>query len=550
MSETSARVTLVQPSDGVCYWEGRTTKRMPLGLAYIAASCVKAGHEVMVVDASLHDLSIDQTVELALKNDPHVIGLTCTTPLYHQAVEIISRIKKLSPRTVIVVGGPHVSALPQATLETSETDFVCIGEGEESMPAIIDCVMKGEDPSKIVGIAYNWETHQGQSQTRRNKVGERDRVKFAPPFDLNIMPIPARELFEYAEYHDMSRGKVGAQTGAMFSRGCPGKCAFCGAADTIVRWRAVENVLDEMQVIEKLGIPNLFVMDDTFTVNRQRVLKLSRGIVERGIKLNISVQLRLDQIDKEVCDAMYASGIRYVHPGIESGNETIIKAIGKGPKESKEHMRTKIRLLQQYDWTVRCSYVFGMPGETEDQILETIDFAAELGADENAFSLLVPYPDSPLWAYAKRQGKVHDKMDFSNFLYYHKIGCNLSAVPTDRLLALHEFAYDYVGNPAYNFTDSSISSGNRPHIPANVLKRNDEREASAPLNPTKDYQRVSRVERTTDNCVTDGHESSETRKGDGNTASPSGVRMSAKEAFAVYLEKHPIGTIEEKSVLA
>ena len=66
-------------------------------------------------------------------------------------------------------------------------------------------------------------------------------------------------------------------------------------------------------------------------------------------------------------------------------------------------MRVKIRLLQEYNWRIRNSYVFGMPGETEKQILETIEFAKELGADENAFSILVPYPDSPLWNYAKQK---------------------------------------------------------------------------------------------------------------------------------------------------
>ena len=220
-----ARISLVQPSDGICYWEGRTTKRMPLGLAYVAAACESAGHHILVVDASLHDLSVEDTVERALANDPQVVGITCTTPLYHQAVAIISQIKKLSPETVVVIGGPHVSALPRATLETSETDFVCVGEGEESMPAIIDCVMKSGDPRDIVGIMYKWRGYEGQTQTRRNKIRE-SRDTHAPAVDLNKIPIPARELFEYTRYGDVSRGKEGPQTGAMFSRGCPGKCAF------------------------------------------------------------------------------------------------------------------------------------------------------------------------------------------------------------------------------------------------------------------------------------------------------------------------------------
>ena len=264
---------------------------------------------------------------------------------------------------------------------------------------------------------------------------------------------------------DYARDVNETQAAAMFSRGCPGKCAFCGAADTLVRWRNIDNILDELELIQSMGVNNVFIMDDTYTSNKKRVLELSKRIVERGIKLKFSVQLRLDQIDREVCDAIFESGVRYVGPGIESGNEQIIKAIGKGPRESKDYMRAKIRLLQEYDWRVRCSYVMGMVGETEEQIMETIEFAKELAADENAFSILVPYPDSPLWETAKKMGKVDDYMDFSKFLYYHEIGCNLSAVSTERLLELHEFAYEYVGNPAYKLDDNSVSSGHRPHIP-------------------------------------------------------------------------------------
>jgi len=215
-------------------------------------------------------------------------------------------------------------------------------------------------------------------------------------------------------------------------------------------------------------------MDDTYTSQRKRVLDLSRRITDSGVRLSISVQLRLDQIDKEICDALWLSGVRYVGPGIESGNEDIIRQIGKGPRESKDEMRRKVAILKQYPWTVRCSYVMGMPGETEAQILETIDFARELGADENAFSIVVPYPDSPLWSLVMAKGLVSEDMDFSRFLYYHEIGCNLSAVPTERLLELHEHAYKTVGSPAYKLEDNSVSSGHRPHLPYRLQPKDEE----------------------------------------------------------------------------
>ncbi|MFZ4854800.1 MAG: B12-binding domain-containing radical SAM protein [Desulfuromonadaceae bacterium] len=462
---TKSRICLIYPSDGLCYkFQRARTKRMPLGLAYIAASLIQAGHEVSVVDGALHDLSTEETVDRALAADPHFIGVSCTTPIYHRAVEIIALAKQRKPDVTVIIGGPHVSALPEATLDTCKADFVCIGEGEESARDIVEHVLLGKDPSNIPSIAYNWNGKRGHNRHYRLRLGQKKADTFQS-MELDSIPYPARSVFEWEKYMDFGRDVVEPQTTAMFSRGCIGKCSFCGAADTLIRWRSVENVLGELELIQSMGIKNIFLTDDSYTVNRNRVLALSKGIVERGIHLNMGVQLRLDQLDEEICDAMYASGIRYVGPGIESGNEEIIKQIGKGPKESKKAMRSKIRLLQKYDWKIRNSYVMGMPGETETQIMDTIEFAKELGADENAFSIVVPYPDSPLWQIALARGLVHDKMDFSKFLYYHEIGCNLSAVSTEKLLELHEFAYEYVGNPSYRLGDDAVSSGNRPHIP-------------------------------------------------------------------------------------
>ena len=415
------KVALVNPNDAECYAMSRArARRFPLGQAYVAAALLRAGHDVSAVDASAEGLSEDGVLDrLRGLGDLDFVGIGGTTPLWSQMVRLTRGAQALGAK--VILGGPHVSALPGPSAETSGADFVCVGEGEETVVAVVE----GREPP---------------AKPYRTKVSQRaaDTVK---AIDLDACPIPARYLYDHSRYVDPARGVESAQTGAMFSRGCPGKCAFCGAADTLVRWRNLDNVLEELHQVEAAGIPNVFVMDDTYTSQRRRVLNLSRRIVEEGVRLRLGVQLRLDQVDEEVCDALYASGVRHVGPGIESGSERVMRAIGKGPRESKAHAREKVALLKRYDWLVRCSYVFGMPGETEAEMLETIEFAKELGADESAFSILTPYPDSPLWAVALERGLVDPYMDFDRFLYYHSVGCNLSAVPTERLLELHELAY-------------------------------------------------------------------------------------------------------------
>ena len=445
MIAMSKRFTIINPNDAACYtFSKNRVKRIPLGQAYVAASLEKNGHSVSVIDGSADELTEEEIVQRAVSQNPDFIGIGGTTPLYSQISSLSKKIKKALPNVPILLGGPHVSALPVPSLDTSAADFVCIGEAEDSVVAIVN----GTEPSKIPGIAFKAGDQGVITDKYRLRLNQPVKTTIKA-IDLNVCPIPARHLYDHSRYVDAGRGILTPQTGAMFSRGCPGKCAFCGAADTLVRWRNLDNVIDELKQIEAMGVPNLFVMDDTYTNQKKRILELSKRIVEEGIKLNISVQLRLDQIDKEICDAMYTSGVRYVGPGIESGSEKIMKAIGKGPRESKAHMREKIKLLKEYDWSIRCSYVFGMVGETEADILETIEFAKELAATENAFSILTPYPDSPLWDIALKMGKVDEYMDFDRFLYYHTVGCNLSEVSTERLLELHELAYKTVKSTTY-----------------------------------------------------------------------------------------------------
>ena len=348
--------------------------------------------------------------------------------------------------------------MPIPSLNTSAADFICIGEAEESVVSIVNYAHGTGPLWLIAGIAYREGDKVIVTQNYRLRLNQSkdDTIKAV---DLNVCPIPARHLYDHSKYVDHARGFYESQTGAMFSRGCPGKCSFCGAADTLVRWRNTDNIIEELKQVQAMGIPNLFVMDDTYTNQKKRILDLSQRIVDNGIDLNISVQLRLDQIDKEVCEAMYKSGVRYVGPGIESGSPRIMKAIGKGPFETREHMKEKIKLLQEYDWSIRCSYVFGMVGETEEDIMMTIDFAKELNATENAFSILTPYPDSPLWHTALERGQVDEYMDFDRFLYYNSVGCNLSDTPTDRLMELHKLAYETVKNRSYATSDKLENAG-------------------------------------------------------------------------------------------
>jgi anaerobic magnesium-protoporphyrin IX monomethyl ester cyclase len=150
-----SRFTIINPNDAACYTFSRArTRRLPLGQAYIAKALQFAGHDVSVLDASAVEYTEDQIVEKVVESKPDFVGIGGTTPLYTQIASLSKKIKKALPNTTVILGGPHVSSLPIPSLNTSAADFICIGEAEESVVAVVDAVNKGTDVSNIPGIAF------------------------------------------------------------------------------------------------------------------------------------------------------------------------------------------------------------------------------------------------------------------------------------------------------------------------------------------------------------------------------------------------------------
>ena len=392
-------IVLVQLNDKVVYegYKRNVTKRTPLGLAYVAASLLKVGHYVEIVDGALDDLCPTDIINTVISKDPQMVGITCTTPLFPQLVEIVKAIKIIAPDIFVVIGGPHVSALPKSSLVKSGADSVCIGEFEHC--------------------------------------------------DLDSIPFPARHLLRTKEYLDYSRGVLEPQTSVITSRGCIGKCGFCNAAKSGVRFRSIDNVMEELKYIRRFGIKNLVFYDDSITTNKKRIIDLCKAMVNRELDFHYQIQARLDQIDDEVMEWLVKSGCTQMGVGIESGNPEILKSIGKS--QTIPFMLDKCKIIKKYPVSLRCSYIMGWIEETDKQILDTIQLAKIIDSDENAFSIATPYPGTRMWDVALKRNLVSENMDFSKFIYYHKVGCNLSKVSDDRLLELHELAYKEVGNREY-----------------------------------------------------------------------------------------------------
>ena len=358
----------------------------PLGLAYLA-SMVRDEHDVRIVDSLAEDYNYGDVERIIKKYDPDVVGITSTTSMIPDAYAIAKIAKRYNENVKIVMGGPHVTFLPERTFqECPYIDFIVRGEGELTFRELIDSLERDRDPSNILGLSINL----------------RDKVKNNPPRplikDIDTIPMPSYDLLPMEKYQ-----ANGVRFGTvMTSRGCPFNCAFCSSSLQFgKRWRGHSDsrVIEELKHLhEKYRIREIEFLDDTFTLNKHRAIRIARRIVKEGLDISWSASSRVDTFTEEVAEAMKKSGCHTIYFGIESGSRKTLNFIGKGitPEQSisavKKAKRHKLRALG--------SFVIGFPEETKEDIKKTIKLSKKVGVDFAQFTIATPYPGTRLWKYA------------------------------------------------------------------------------------------------------------------------------------------------------
>jgi len=348
----------------------------PLGLLYLAGALESIGAEVTIIDAEPNVLANEIIVEKVIASDPHFLGVTTTTPEFHTAVDVVSQIKKLDPGIVTMMGGAHVSALPEETLrEWPDIDYVAVGEGEESIKRIV-----------------------------LEKPAERIIVSDPIP-DLSMLPPPARHLVNYNLYRSPEPRRGLVKTDAIeTSRGCPFGCAFCyHMHGKKVRYRDVNNVVDEIEESYKSTGAVLFnFFDDTFTLNKKRAIAICDEIIRRDLGLMFYCFTRADTLSKELLERMTQAGFVRITMGIESGNQEMLDRLNKGTK--LEQYEKAYRWMRELGLETRGSFIIGGPFETRETIEDSIRFARKLPLYRVGVNILTPYPGTELYDTAMNGG--------------------------------------------------------------------------------------------------------------------------------------------------
>jgi radical SAM superfamily enzyme YgiQ (UPF0313 family) len=419
----------------------------PLGVLYLATMLRNEGIEVAVLDQAAEGYSVKSTIEWIKKQDPDVVGFSALASSGKMAARIAGELKKSMPDVTTVMGNYYATFNDQRILSTyPQVDIVVRGEGEETTKQLVRALKEDGDLSKVQGLTF------------RNK----ERIVATPdrPLIENIdeLPVPDRALLS-VEYHSALVGAIGAPrrfTTMLSSRGCPYRCRFCGCQNIVHgKWRprSVEETFAELQLLAGEGYEQILFVDDSFTINPKRVIKLCNKIVKEKLDVEWMCEGRVNQASYELMRSMVRARCKILYFGVESANQRILDYYQKQitPKQSATAVKTAKKAGMDI---VVGSFIVGAPTETRHEIEHTLKFPQDTPLDIPQFNILGVFPGMAIWEELIEQGLLTEEQQKKHW----EMGVSVAEVHPDTVpyeeiksLVRHYYRQFFIRRPKYLF---------------------------------------------------------------------------------------------------
>jgi anaerobic magnesium-protoporphyrin IX monomethyl ester cyclase len=387
-------------SSQINYWQ-------PVGTLSVAAVLKKAGHDVKFFNGAF--LSHEHILREVSAWSPGFVGIYSTAFGWGKAKKTMTDLRALlGSSTCICVGGPYPIAMQELCLEDAGEglDAVVTGEGEYAVLEMVERLSSGKDLTGVSGVAC-------RAGGGIVKNPPRPLIE-----DLDALPFPARELLGDAMRYIPPPATYKRKPVAVVitSRGCNRHCIYCFQIDknrTIgIRYRSVENVLAEIELCLKQGYREIKFIDDTFAADYNRAMRIATEIKERKLDFTWFASACVNQVDRPLLQAFKDAGCWAILFGAESGVQKNLNTIRKGT--TLDQIRTAVRTAKEVGIKVSTPFLFGIPGETYEEGLETIKFAIELDPDMANFHAITPFPGTYLYDNVDKYGVMSDDlMDYT-----------------------------------------------------------------------------------------------------------------------------------------
>lgn len=390
---------------GVAFWpEGRPFKKPdcqvlpPLGLLYLASVVRKEmGRSYPLRVESLSTAVKDEKEILPWIKDaaPDVLALSSMTVEEEIVLKVIECARKAREATLIILGGPYPTFQPEESLRRTGADLVVLGEGEGVIVPLLRALGDGGDMQSVPGIGFM-------------KKGKFHSTPHPGPIEpLDSVPYPAWDLIPievYSKMYNMNGLPLlrFPYVPLITSRGCPFRCSFChNMFGRKFRGRSAQNVLEEIELLhDKFGVREFHVVDDIFNFDGRRVEEICHGIIKRGLKISLAFPngLRGDILTKKQIKLLKRAGCYSLVFSLESASARILKRMRK--KLNLDKLEKNACFASSLDIITKCIFMVGYPGETKEEMLETLRWVKESSFDLPQHSIACPLPGTEMERHA------------------------------------------------------------------------------------------------------------------------------------------------------
>jgi radical SAM superfamily enzyme YgiQ (UPF0313 family) len=415
-------------------WTNSYPEQPPLSLLYLASWLRQFGHKVWICDEPI----LEDFGQMLNEIKPDVVGINSPTCGITRGYSLAKYSKDMGYYTVM--GGPHVSALPEEPLHYEVCDSVVVGEGELALQKIVETKEKGI-------------------------------IKGEPITDLDKVPIPAFDLINM-DFYVTVRRRIGNSLysfvnvldrcmSLMSSRGCPFKCCYCYNSslmyDTPVRYKTPEKTVEEFKLMEKTYKVNAITfLDDDFVLNKKRLEKICE-LLQDNKTVYWGCNSRVTDVNKDMLEMLTQAGCVQLAFGIESGNPRILKDILK-KQATVEQAQEAVRLCHEFGVVVQSNFMIGNPTETEEEMMDTLRFMRLNKIDGGiGTSATIPFPNTGIWKWCVENKKIPEQLNWEMF-NYSEYPINMSNVSDEDFVRIRNKFADFLN---YNLEATKNSRDNK-----------------------------------------------------------------------------------------
>lgn len=379
------RITFVRPAASL----NQFILMPPLNFLHLSAYLRENGHTPFIFDRVI-DTVTSEVIDTHIRNQQiKIVGFGCMTCEFPDAVAEAKRLKEKFPDILVVFGGPHPSADPEECLKTGVVDFVIVGEGEIALTQLLNHLEQGLPTDQIQGL---WTMDEGLVLASNP----------APTPEIDSLPFPAYDMLDLSAYYKLNLPWHFPRRPEMVpfisSRGCPYRCSYChNLHGKSYRGQSAEWVIDQLEYLDKvLGVREIMMVDDIFNFDLERAKTICRGIIDRKINLTIQFPngVRGDRFDEELVELMAKAGTHFMAVAIETVSVKYQKLIRKNLKIDKAYQT--VLWAKKYGIEVCGFFMIGFPGESKEEIQETLDFAVGSPFDNVFINIVTPYKGTEL----------------------------------------------------------------------------------------------------------------------------------------------------------